>query len=118
MPPRDWQLRIEDILEAIRKIQYYTADMTLETFFSSPQALDAVAYNFIVIGEAARSIPPEVEARYPQVAWKEMRDMRNFLVHEYPGTDPEIVWKTLVNDLPPLVPALERILAEEDSSQN
>ncbi len=49
MLPRDWRLRIEDILEAIRKIQHCTKGMTPATFFAKPQALDAVAYNFIII---------------------------------------------------------------------
>ena len=32
MPPRGWRLRIEDVLEAIAKIQRYTAAGTFESF--------------------------------------------------------------------------------------
>jgi|GEM_PF-1254019 len=88
MPPRQWRLRVEDMLEAIHKIERYTTGMTPETFFAKPQTIEAVAYNFI-IGEAARHIPPEIEARYPEVPWLQMRDLRNFLAHEYPKVKPE-----------------------------
>lgn len=117
MPPRQWKLRLEDILEAIHKIQRYTSGMTTESFFTESQTIEAVAYNFIVMGEAARHIPPEVEARYPEVPWLLMRDMRNFLAHEYPRVKPEVIWDTIVRDLPPLVTVLQRILTEEDASQ-
>jgi uncharacterized protein with HEPN domain len=117
VPPRQWKLRLEDILEAMHKIQRYTSGMTTESFFTESQTIEAVAYNFIVMGEAARHIPPEVEARYPEVPWLLMRDMRNFLAHEYPRVKPEVIWDTIVRDLPPLVTVLQRILTEEDASQ-
>ena len=65
-----------------------------------------------IIGEAARHIPPDVEAIHPQIPWRLMRDMRNVIAHEYFGVDWQIVWETAVNDLPVLVPFLENILHE------
>jgi uncharacterized protein with HEPN domain len=105
-------LRVEDIVGAIDRIQEYTQDFDLPKLVGSPKVLDAVLYNFVVIGEASRYVPVEVMERYHEVPWSEMRDMRNFLVHEYPGVDPMIVWKTLRHDLPPIRPLLERILEE------
>jgi uncharacterized protein with HEPN domain len=67
MPDRDWKLRIEDILEAIAKIQRYTEGMTFETFSGDEKPIDAVVRNFTVIGEASRYIPLEIEARYPEL---------------------------------------------------
>ncbi len=112
MPPRDWPLRLEDILEATSRIQAYTSGMDREAFFSDTKTLDAVIRNFIVIGEAARYLPEEVINRYPEVPWAEMGAMRNFVIHQYPEIEPQIVWDTITRNLPPLVPLLERILAE------
>jgi uncharacterized protein with HEPN domain len=39
-----------------------------------------------------------------------MRGIRNRLVHDYFGMDPEILWDTIQNDLPPLVEPLNRVL--------
>jgi uncharacterized protein with HEPN domain len=41
-----------------------------------------------------------------------MRGIRNVVVHEYFGVDAEILWQTARDDLPPLLPLLERVLCE------
>jgi uncharacterized protein with HEPN domain len=110
---REWRLRIEDILEAIGRIERYTSRLTLEAFASDTLVMDAVVRNFAVIGEAARNVPSEVEDRYPQVPWSKMRGMRNVVVHVYFNVDIGIVWETARHDLPPLRSALRAILAEE-----
>jgi len=111
--PRDWRLRIEDILEAIAKIEHYTAEMTFEAFRADERTVDAVVRNLTVIGEAARYLPPEVEARYPEIPWARMRGIRNFVVHEYFGVDVGILWETAKRNLPPLVSLLQRVLESE-----
>ncbi|MBI5478190.1 MAG: DUF86 domain-containing protein [Deltaproteobacteria bacterium] len=60
----------------------------------------------------ARSVPPDVEARHPDLPWMEMRGLRNLVVHEYFGVDVAILWQTVRDDLPRLVPLLERALQE------
>lgn len=69
MPPRNWRLRIEGILQAIARIQRHVEGATFESFSSDEKTLDAVMRNIVVIGEAARHIPPEVEERYPHDSW-------------------------------------------------
>jgi len=111
VPAKDWRLRIMDILEAIRRIQTYTAGMNREALAADPKTLDAILRNLVVIGEAVRHIPDEITMRFTDVPWDRMRAMRNFLIHEYPSVDPNIVWDTTQIDLPPLVPLLQQVLA-------
>jgi uncharacterized protein with HEPN domain len=47
-------------------------------------------------------------------AGREMRDMRNFIVHEYFGLNREVLWGTVSDDLPALIPVLRRMLQNED----
>lgn len=110
--PRNHRLFISDILEAIDKIRRYTEGMSRETFIADGKTVDAVVRNIIVIGEASRNIPPEITAANPDIPWDEMRGIRNIVVHEYFGVSHDILWSTVTDDLPPLVPILERILAE------
>ena len=113
MSGREWRLRVEDILEAVARLQRYTAGRTLATFESDDLLVDAVVRNFIVIGEAARNIPPEIETRYSQIPWTKMRAMRNVVVHVYFAVDASILWQTIQDDLPPLVAALQPLLEQE-----
>ena len=46
----------------------------------------------------------------PEDCWIDMRDMRNFVVHEYFRVSDKIVWETLTNDLPSLVKPLKEII--------
>ena len=66
MSPRDWQERVQDILEAIAEIQAFTRGMDFDTFRADAKTLKAVELDFIVIGEAANQIPDEVEETYPK----------------------------------------------------
>jgi len=69
-----------------------------------------VVRNLEVIGEAARHVPEEVRARFPELPWSDMADTRNVLMHEYFGVDLTILWKTASVDLPAILPALERVI--------
>ena len=74
--------------------------------------MDAVIRNFIVIGEAARSVPKEITDKYPGVPWRLMGDMRNFAIHEYWGVELQTIWETIKKDLPPLIPLLDFVRKE------
>jgi uncharacterized protein with HEPN domain len=72
--------------------------------------VDAVIRNFIIIGEAATHVPEEVVSAHPEIPWRDMRDMRNFVVHEYFGISDKIIWDTVQNNLPPLINLLKPLL--------
>lgn len=112
MPPRDWKLRLRDILDSIAAIRQYTMEMDFEAFQADRKTVDAVVCNITVIGEAAGSVPVEVRDAHREVPWKLMRDFRNVVVHAYFGIDRKIVWDTVQNDLPPLVLMLQRIITD------
>lgn len=116
MPPRDWRFRLEDIVDAIRKIERYIAGMDVASFAADERTRDAVIWNIALIGEAARLIPSDIERAYPDIPWARMRGMRNVVIHEYPGVDDGIVWETATRNLPPLIDALLTILEREGSS--
>ncbi len=110
MSPRGWQDRIRDILEAIAEIQKFTRDMGFNAFREDEKVIRAVEMNFIIIGEAANQIPDEIEEKYKSIPWSLMRAMRNRIVHVYFKVDEKLMWDTIQNDLPPLIPELEKLL--------
>jgi uncharacterized protein with HEPN domain len=111
---RKWALRIEHVLDAITKIQQYTADLTEAEFAADTMVVDAVIRNFEIIGEAAHRVPQEVQLGYPEIPWAQMIGARNVVAHGYDAVRLDIVWRTIQEDLPPLVPLLTRLLDEAD----
>jgi uncharacterized protein with HEPN domain len=66
-----------------------------------------------IVGEAASAVGAETVARYPQIPWRQIRGMRNRLVHGYYEVDLNIVWDTVENNLAPLLAALEQVVPTE-----
>ena len=79
-----WQLRIEHILDAIEKIQRYTAGLTEATFAAHSMAVDAVIRNFQIMGEAVRRVPRRCAGTLSGSAVvRSTQGMRHILVHDY-----------------------------------
>lgn len=112
--PRGWIFWVRDILTAVERIQRYTVEMDFDAFCADEKTIDAVLRNLQIMGEAARHIPSNVEAQWPQIAWKEMRGIRHVVTHEYFSVDLGIVWQTVIHDLPRLIPALTDLLESVD----
>ena len=110
--PRDYKVYIEDIVEAIRKIRFFTTDLSLQTFSSDAKTFDAVIRNLEIIGEAIKRVPEEIRSIYPDVEWKKIAGLRDILAHEYFGVDVEIIWDIIQNKLPVLEEHIKRILEE------
>lgn len=106
---RDPRLYLDDILEALIKIERFVKDMSLGEFKQDARTVDAVVRNFEIIGEAAKQLPEDIRQSYPDVEWKEMAGMRNKLIHAYFHVNLEVVWKTARQRVPKLRSVVRRV---------
>jgi len=109
---------LEDILQAIKKIEKYTNGLDCERFRSDEKSVDAVIRNLEIIGEASKNIPSEVKDKFPQIPWKKMMGLRNIVAHEYFSIDLKIIWEIASENLPEVKPRIERILKKETGEKN
>jgi uncharacterized protein with HEPN domain len=79
---------------------------------------DGIVRNMEVIGEAAiklHKVAPDIATTYPDIPWKDMRTMRNKLIHDYfdvdLDVDLDVVWSTVQRDLPILAGQIRALLA-------
>jgi len=91
----------------------FTKGYSFDEFQGNEKTIDSVLRNLEIIGEAARHVPTEIRARYPELPWAEMLTMRNIVIHEYHGVNLSIIWQTVKEDLPALVSPLKRMLQEK-----
>ncbi|MFA6552535.1 MAG: DUF86 domain-containing protein [Candidatus Paceibacterota bacterium] len=107
---RNIKLFIQDVFDAIEKINSYVSDIKNEKELKKDKkTYDAVIRNFTVIGESVKNIYEEVRQNYPNVEWKEIMAMRNLLVHEYWGIDEGVVWSAIKKNLPELKQIITKI---------
>ena len=100
---------IEDILKCIDHIQSYTADLSYEQFSSHFMTVEACLYNIQVIGEAVSHLPDVVKKENATIPWVLIKGMRNRLIHEYFGTDLQLVWDVIKDELPGLKTDLQNL---------
>nr|WP_242042157.1 HepT-like ribonuclease domain-containing protein [Leptolyngbya sp. FACHB-541] len=86
-------------MAAIAEIHEFTAELTFEEFQEDRKTVRAVLYNLAIIGEAVRSIPPEIEDLQPEIPWLDVRGIRNIVIHEYFQVNLSIIWQTIQADL-------------------
>lgn len=110
MPSRDWQNIVRDVLAAIAEIQEFTNEITFDEFQSDRKTIRAVLYNLAIIGEAVRSIAPELKASHPEIPWDDVRGMRNIVIHEYFQVNLSIIWQTVQEDLVSLEASLLQLI--------
>jgi len=68
------------------------------------------------IGEAIKSLSPELRERYPEVRWKGFSGMRDIITHGYERINLRIVWLTITEDIPELKRICKNILNELNPS--
>lgn len=117
MSKRTDALYLRNIKEAIEAIQDYTKEVSFDDFRVDRMRYSAVIREFEIIGEAVGKLEDRVKERYPEIAWQDIKDFRNLLIHEYFGVDLEIVWTVIQNDLPQLYETIEFLSKESVGGQ-
>ena len=112
MPKRGDKEFLLDIIEAIKRIELYTKELSYSDFLQKIETQDAVIRNFEIIGEAVKNISKNLKAKYNNLQWKEIAGMRDKVIHFYFGVNWDIVWKAAKDNLPQLKEKIERILKE------
>jgi uncharacterized protein with HEPN domain len=104
---------LNNVLETMEKIDRFTEGMDYEDFLDDEKTMFAVAKAIEIIGDILKHIPEEIKEKHSIVPWEDIYGMRNFLAHNYFGSDQDEVWKTVKDDIPELRPIISKILDEE-----
>ncbi len=116
----DSLLNIESALELI--MERAAVANTPDDFLFSPDGmmrLDAICMNLIALGEAVKGLDKitkgELLIGYPEIYWSGVMKMRDKIAHHYFEMDAEVVFKTLKEDIPMMLPVIRRIMKDINS---
>ena len=113
MSKRDQLLFLKDILDSIEAIFEFTHKIDCDEFQNNRLVYSATIREFEIIGEATIHLSQDLLNKYPEVIWRDLKDFRNLLIHEYFGVDAEIVFHTIEHDLPKLKKVIQEIILAE-----
>jgi uncharacterized protein with HEPN domain len=112
MSQRDDAVPIRHMLEHAREALSLVSGRSREELHSHRMLQLALTRLVEIVGEAAGRVSPETQSKYPAVPWREAIATRHRITHGYDVVDYDILWDTVQDDLPPLVAALEGVLAD------
>ena len=64
------------------------------------------------MGEAASRVSENLRIAHDEIQWRHIVGMRNRIIHAYFEIELDLVWKTVTEELPILIPRLEAIRKE------
>lgn len=102
--------RLLDVLEAIERIERYSSKGRA-AFYDDELIQIWVVHHLMIIGEACRGLSRAFRAANAENVWVQAAGLRNVIVHEYFGVDPEIIWGVVERDLPALKQRILHLLA-------
>jgi uncharacterized protein with HEPN domain len=71
----------------------------------------ALSRLLVLVGEGAARTPEGLRSNHPDVPWRAAMATRDRLVDHYDEANSDVMWRMIHDDLPPLIDALQRMLA-------
>jgi len=110
---RDDNIRFRHMLDAAKEVMSFAKNKTRKDLDNDRMLTLSLVKSIEIIGEAASKVTDETKKRFPEIPWTNMIAMRNRLIHAYFDIDLDVLWGTIVDDLPPFIENLEKIISSE-----
>ncbi|MCD6352692.1 MAG: DUF86 domain-containing protein, partial [Proteobacteria bacterium] len=95
--------RLKHMLDAALDARNFLGKATFEELQRDRKLGNAIVRSLEIIGEAAANVTKTTQAKYPEIKWPVIVDMRNRLIHACFDINYHIVWQTVKENLPPLI---------------
>jgi uncharacterized protein with HEPN domain len=113
MTQHDETVYLARMLEMAREALTMSSGRSFDDLHENRMFQFAVAHAIELIGEAAHNVSSATKAELSDIPWNQIVGMRNRIVHNYWEIKLDRVWDVIVNDLKPLIAALERVVPAE-----
>ena len=95
---KDSSKLLQDMLQAITSIETYSVN-SYDAFLEDEKTQDAIMFNLIVMGEAAKKISDDFQEMHPEIPWSSIIGTRNVIVHGYDQVKLQIIWDIIHKNL-------------------
>ena len=102
-------IRLQHMLDAAREALSFAGGREREDLSADRMLMHTLIRVVAVVGEAASKISQEAREQMPGIEWRDVIGMRNRLVHVYFDINLDILWDTIVYDIPRFIEELEKL---------
>ena len=107
---KDDVVRLRHMLDAATEAASFAKNKNRSSLDADRQLVLSLVKSIEIIGEAASNVTTESREALPHIPWRDIISMRNRLIHAYFDINLDILWKTVIEDLPPLLAELKKIV--------
>jgi uncharacterized protein with HEPN domain len=107
--PRARLLHIRDEIEGVAMIVRGLSFVQYQDSYLHRRAVERAVQ---IVSEAAKALPPDYLAKYPNAPWTSIVGIGNILRHEYQRLDDKQLWEIATVHLPQLQPIVAQMLTE------
>jgi len=97
---------VRQILDAVAKVERFTEGVSHEEFAADEQKQSAVILQLMLIGEIAKKLSSDGKSRI-DLPWKDIMGFRDIAIHDYFSIQVDVIWETVVSDIPFLKKVLQ-----------
>jgi uncharacterized protein with HEPN domain len=108
--------RLKDTKKAISAIRKLLSGKSLSAIQHDDDTQAAFERYLERLSKASRHIPTEWKTEFPQIPWRQIADLGNFMRHGYDKVDLGVLWSIYENDLDALEPVIDQLLERAESS--
>ncbi len=102
------------VLDAIEKVERYSSSFNNDDdFYHDELSFDATMMQFVVIGEMVAKIGNTYKEDHPGIPWKEIKNFRNIVAHDYFGIDSTEIWSIIQTHLPKLKTQISLLISSQ-----
>jgi len=105
----NYKIYIDDILNAINRIEKSIEDLSEKEFKNKDDIWDDNLMRIQIIGESIKKIPFQIKKKYPEIEWKRFSNIRDIISHAYSKVNKSIIWILIKNKLPILKKQIQKI---------
>lgn len=102
MRPED-RIRLLHMIEAAETAMAFADGRLRNEMETDRQLLFAITRAIEIIGEAASKVSSDTRQATVSIPWSRIISMRNRLAHAYFNVDPDILWRTVSEEIPDLL---------------
>jgi len=108
---------LEQVIEASEVVEERCVSVTDVDYFidtkDGQKTLDSICMKLIAVGESIKNIDSITDKslldKYPQIEWRKIKGIRDFISHHYFDLDAEVIYGICKNNINDLLAILQQI---------